>query len=87
MSRVELEERRQKGLCFKCRQQYYPLHKCPKGEFRNLLLSDDEGLDEMGEEEAEEGECQILDFMGMAQLLDPVSEDLKAKGGVKGLPI
>ena len=79
MSRAELEERRRKRLCFKCGQQYSPLHKCPEGKFRILLLSDDEGLDESGEisqinndkreEEAEEGECQILDFMVMANSL------------------
>ena len=97
MSRVELEERRRKGLCFKCGQQYSPLHKCPEGKFRILLLSDDEGLDEsgeiiqtnydMGEEETEEGECQILNFMGMANSSIQPPKTLKLKGELRGIPI
>ncbi|MFS7888928.1 putative nucleotidyltransferase, Ribonuclease H [Helianthus anomalus] len=42
LSRTEWEERRKKGLCFRCVQQYGPAHKCPEGKLRVLLLGDDE---------------------------------------------
>ncbi|KAJ0436145.1 hypothetical protein HanIR_Chr17g0901181 [Helianthus annuus] len=42
LSRTEWEERRKKGLCYKCGQLYGPTHKCPEGKLRVLLLGDDE---------------------------------------------
>ncbi|KAD7477512.1 hypothetical protein E3N88_00648 [Mikania micrantha] len=42
LSRTEWEERRKKGLCYKCGQLYGPSHKCPKGKLHVLLLGDDE---------------------------------------------
>ncbi|KAD4385333.1 hypothetical protein E3N88_25501 [Mikania micrantha] len=42
LSRTEWEERRKKGLCFRCGQQFGPTHKCPEGKLRILLLGDDE---------------------------------------------
>ncbi|KAD4585314.1 hypothetical protein E3N88_22915 [Mikania micrantha] len=47
LSRTEWEERRKKGLCFRCGQAYGPAHKCPEGKLRVLLLGDDddEGAD------------------------------------------
>lgn len=37
LSRTELEERRKKGLCFRCGQQFGPAHKCPEGKLRVLF--------------------------------------------------
>ncbi|KAD5508876.1 hypothetical protein E3N88_16579 [Mikania micrantha] len=42
LSRTEWEERRKKGLCYKCGQPFSPSHKCPDGQLRVLLLGDDE---------------------------------------------
>ncbi|KAD3640227.1 hypothetical protein E3N88_29450 [Mikania micrantha] len=42
LSRTEWEERRKKGLCFRCGQQYGLVHKCPEGKLCVLLLGDDE---------------------------------------------
>lgn len=42
LSRAEWEERRKKGLCFRCGQQFGPAHKCPEGKLRVLLLGEDE---------------------------------------------
>ncbi|KAD1443144.1 hypothetical protein E3N88_42815 [Mikania micrantha] len=42
LSRTEWEERRKKGLCYKCGQSFSPTHKCPEGQLRVLLLGDDE---------------------------------------------
>lgn len=42
LSRTEWEDRRKKGLCFRCGQQFGPAHKCPEGKLRVLLLGEDE---------------------------------------------
>ena len=63
------------GLWFKCGHPFSPQYTCPDGHLRVLLLSDDDDREDVEEnllisqdrEEAEpkeEGECQILDFMG-----------------------
>ncbi|KAJ0764722.1 putative nucleotidyltransferase, Ribonuclease H [Helianthus annuus] len=49
LSRSEWEDRRKKGLCFRCGQQYGPAHKCPEGRLRVLLLGEDEYSDTDGE--------------------------------------
>ncbi|KAJ9547085.1 hypothetical protein OSB04_019628 [Centaurea solstitialis] len=49
LSRTEWEDRRKKGLCFRCGQAYGPTHKCPEGKLRVLLLADDEPGDDEGE--------------------------------------
>ncbi|KAJ0680888.1 hypothetical protein HanPI659440_Chr16g0629461 [Helianthus annuus] len=48
ISRAEWEDRKKKGLCFKCGQVYSPSHKCSAGSLLVLLLGDDE-WDEMDE--------------------------------------
>ncbi|KAD1982855.1 hypothetical protein E3N88_42067 [Mikania micrantha] len=55
LSRTEWQDRRKKGLCYRCGQQYGPAHKCPKGKLRILLLGEDE--DDSGE-----GEHQLLEL-------------------------
>ncbi|MCI80733.1 RNA-directed DNA polymerase (Reverse transcriptase), partial [Trifolium medium] len=45
-----MEERKLKGLCFKCGGKYHPtLHKCPKRFLRVLILVEGETLTEEGE--------------------------------------
>ncbi|KAD6454476.1 hypothetical protein E3N88_09182 [Mikania micrantha] len=70
LSRTEWEERRKKGLCFRCGQQYGPAHKCPEGKLRVLLLGDDEY-------ECDEGELMRLDQLELKE--DSQGED-KALG-------
>ncbi|WCJ33627.1 Transposon Tf2-6 polyprotein [Euphorbia peplus] len=49
LTRTEWEERRKKGLCYRCGQAYGPAHKCPEGKLRVILLADDEEVSEEGE--------------------------------------
>ncbi|XP_045803285.1 uncharacterized protein LOC123896906 [Trifolium pratense] len=71
----EVEERRAKGLCFKCGGKWHPTnHKCPERALRILILGDGEVLNEEGEivmleevdEEAkeEEVECRSMGVLG-----------------------
>jgi hypothetical protein len=71
----EFEERRAKGLCFKCGGKYHPtLHKCPERSLRVLILGG-EAMTEEGEivnleevevesEEEKEVECKLMGVLG-----------------------
>ncbi|KAJ9554275.1 hypothetical protein OSB04_018320 [Centaurea solstitialis] len=68
LTRTEWEERRKKGLCFRCGQIFGPAHKCPEGSMRVLVLADDEHLDAEGAiramdawEEAETSKIRVPD--------------------------
>ncbi|KAJ9550331.1 hypothetical protein OSB04_014376 [Centaurea solstitialis] len=100
LSRSEWEDRRRKGLCFKCGQQFGPSHKCPEANFRVLLLADDEETDKEGEQlrmdspeeainegEFATGECSILEFMGADAISDPKLQTMKLEGLLHGIPI
>ncbi|PNX92555.1 retrotransposon-related protein, partial [Trifolium pratense] len=73
----EVEERRAKGLCFKCGGKFHPtLHKCPERSMRVLILGEGEEVNEDGEivclkateiegdEEEIEAECKLLGVLG-----------------------
>ncbi|PNX80637.1 hypothetical protein L195_g036643, partial [Trifolium pratense] len=73
----EVEERRAKGLCFKCGGKWHPtLHKCPERSLRLLVLGEGESLNEEGEivsleaeedneiEEEVEAECKLIGVLG-----------------------
>lgn len=72
----EFEERRAKGLCFKCGGKYHPtLHKCPERALRVLILGEGETMTEEGEivsmedvtvesEEEVEVECKLMGVLG-----------------------
>ncbi|KAL6503305.1 hypothetical protein OROGR_025228 [Orobanche gracilis] len=77
LPRAEWEERRKKGLCYRCGQQFGPTHKCSEGKLRVLLLADDEQIDDEGlitmiedmEEDVvpegisiPEGQCNMLEY-------------------------
>lgn len=76
ISSEEMEERRAKGLCFKCGGKYHPTqHKCPERSLRVLILGDGESLNDDGEivamegeeseeEEMTEAECKLIGVLG-----------------------
>ncbi|CAJ2649147.1 unnamed protein product [Trifolium pratense] len=72
----EMDERRIKGLCFKCGGKWHPtLHKCPERSMRVLILGEGETLNDDGEivaleveeeveEEETEAECKFIGVLG-----------------------
>jgi hypothetical protein len=76
MRSEEMEERRAKGLCFRCGGKYHPtLHKCPEKSLRVLILGEGETLNDDGEivcmedegtecEEEEEVEYKFMGVLG-----------------------
>ncbi|KAK2367399.1 hypothetical protein QL285_080687 [Trifolium repens] len=76
ISNEEMEERRAKGQCFKCKGKYHPtLHKCPEKSLRIFVLGDGESITEDGEivmldgdvseeEEDTEVECKSMGVLG-----------------------
>ena len=55
LSYQELMDRRAKGLCFKCGQNYSPMHQCPEKELK-LLVWEPKEEGEQGEKVQEEGD-------------------------------
>ncbi|KAJ0585794.1 putative nucleotidyltransferase, Ribonuclease H [Helianthus annuus] len=101
LSRTEWEDRRKKGLCFRCGQQYGPTHKCPEGRLRVLLLGDDEDDFPIGEQcallqdtspthetdsDCTVGTCNPLEFAGTVAAQAP-STTMKLEGMLMGFPI
>jgi hypothetical protein len=78
LSSEEIEDRRAKGLCFKCKGKYHPtLHKCPEKSLRVLILGEGEVMNEDGEivvmedvsgggddDGVEEAECKFMGVLG-----------------------
>ncbi|KAJ9543487.1 hypothetical protein OSB04_023194 [Centaurea solstitialis] len=98
LSRTEWEDRRKKGLCFRCGQQFGPAHKCPEGKLRVLLLGDDEetcpesllsSLEEVnsGEEQIPSGECTVLEVFGALSADVDGGKTLKIEGLICDIPV
>ncbi|KAD6454362.1 hypothetical protein E3N88_09068 [Mikania micrantha] len=97
LSQTEWEERRKKGLCFRCGQLYGPTHRCPEGKLRVLLLGDDEEEGDKGDQflleglsmdstpESPTGTCLALEVAGLLVHQDP--HTFKLEGAIQGIPI
>ncbi|KAF2309322.1 hypothetical protein GH714_001617 [Hevea brasiliensis] len=65
-SHQEYQELRAKGLCFRCKLPYSPLHECPNKSLRALIGAEDEFVTEEGEF----GEMEDVSGMGTTTELD-----------------
>lgn len=70
----ELMDRKARGFCFRCGERYNPLHQCAEKQFRLVILSDDETVNDAGEVmaiELQEGdevpalECNSMALCGL----------------------
>ncbi|KAD4983041.1 hypothetical protein E3N88_19712 [Mikania micrantha] len=101
LSRTEWEERRKKGLCYRCGQLYGPTHRCPEGKLRVLLLGEDEEIADLGEQllmtvlpsssvaqefDPPDGSCQVLEIMASCNQLCG-HQTLQLDGILLGIPI
>ncbi|KAL4576939.1 hypothetical protein LXL04_013040 [Taraxacum kok-saghyz] len=99
LSRTEWEDRRKKGLCFRCGQQFGPAHKCPEGKLRILLLGDDEEegdnmvlqlTDDIPapiEDDLPVGSCSVLERFGSHTEITSGGKMLKLEGAIGDIPI
>lgn len=90
LSDAEANERRAKGLCFKCDERYHPGHQCRRKEFRVLIIGEDGIEGEFDEEEwgcAEEDTIQEITELAELSLNSAVGisspRTIKLKGMVK----
>jgi hypothetical protein len=71
----EVQDRRSKGLCFRCNERWNSLHQCATKQLRLIILADDEGVNEDGEvvvleaindeeREIEDLECKVIGLFG-----------------------
>nr|KYP71834.1 Retrotransposable element Tf2 [Cajanus cajan] len=95
LSYGELMERKQKGLCFKCGQNFHPMHQCPERQLK-LIIVDEEQLEggehevlalEMEEQPPEELTCSLLSSCNVEKRTDFQPKTMKIKGMVKGVPV
>lgn len=102
LSKADWEDRRKRGLCFKCGQQYGPTHKCPEAKLRVLLLGDDDPEDDIGlitamEESIEEpgtidvpipeGTCMAIEYFGTSIGDKSGGKSLKFEALIGDLPV
>ncbi|GAU48361.1 hypothetical protein TSUD_282420 [Trifolium subterraneum] len=96
LSYNELLERKEKGLCFKCKAPYHPKHQCPEKHLR-ILITDDEETEEGGgkllaveveeEEEGSKGELNIMSLLQLGQLSASKPQSIQLKGAIGGVPV
>ncbi|XP_019101915.1 PREDICTED: uncharacterized protein LOC109133342 [Camelina sativa] len=90
---AELDEKRMKGICFKCDGPWYKDHKCPNRELRVLTVFNGfevEVLDGIGEEETIEeaiGECMALSFSSYRGLSSSTTTKVRGAVGKEGVVI
>ncbi|KAL4567311.1 hypothetical protein LXL04_022892 [Taraxacum kok-saghyz] len=102
LSRTDWEERRRKGLCFRCGQLFGPAHKCPEGKLRILLLGDDEDehtegfhqsfddqplLEDSEGVQMPVGECSVLELFGIASSGLQKGRMMKLEGSIEDIPV
>ncbi|KAL4562417.1 hypothetical protein LXL04_034620 [Taraxacum kok-saghyz] len=98
--RQEWEDRRKRGLCFRCGLKYNPQHKCADGGLRILLLAEnetaeDEGeayrvespTDEEGPGDDSEGTCLSLEISNPTSDLAHTGTTIKLEGEINEIPI
>ncbi|XP_010490066.1 PREDICTED: uncharacterized protein LOC104767782 [Camelina sativa] len=84
---AELDEKRRKGICFKCDGPWSKDHKCPNRELRVLTVFNGyevEVLDGNGEEETVDeivGECMALSFSSYRGLSSPTTTKVRGTVG------
>ncbi|XP_058782209.1 uncharacterized protein LOC131656527 [Vicia villosa] len=94
---AEVNERRAKGLCFRCNEQWDPLHQCATKQLRLIILGDDEIVNDEGEivvleadseEELtqEELECKIMGLFGVSTNPNQ-AQTMKLEGCLQGASI
>lgn len=86
LSVVEFQRRKEKGLCFRCKESYTVGHKCKSQELTVLLLHDEE-VDEMeveemgtmGKKKEEIGDTVELSLNTVVGFLSSGTMELKAQ--------
>ncbi|KAL1225386.1 hypothetical protein V5N11_009041 [Cardamine amara subsp. amara] len=91
-SSAELDEKRRKGICFRCDGQLSREHKCPNKELRVLTVINGfevEVLEDSIEEEREEpvGQLMELSFSSFMGILSPTTTKLRGAIGKKDIVI
>ncbi|CAL0306354.1 unnamed protein product [Lupinus luteus] len=54
LSAAEMREKREKGLCFRCDEPYSREHRCKNGQFRMIVMEEEDTREGLNEDELEE---------------------------------
>lgn len=86
-------DRKQKGLCFKCKGPFSPTHQCPDKHLRILLVDDSDTEELEGQvlaievNEAEDDEMGEMSLMHLDQMANRTPQVIRFQGEVKGVPV
>lgn len=53
---VELQKKRDKGLCYRCKEKFKPDHKCSNRELQVLVVQEENRMEQVEAPEEEEGD-------------------------------
>ena len=93
LSYQELIDRKQKGLCFKCKGPFSPTHQCPDKHLRILLVDDNYTEELEGQvlaievNEAEDDEMGEMSLMHLDQMANHAPQVIRFQGEIKGVPV
>ncbi|XP_022848903.1 uncharacterized protein LOC111371244 [Olea europaea var. sylvestris] len=87
LSDVELQLKRERGLCYRCDEKFQPGHKCRNKELHVLVVQGEEEGEELGNVQVDEGETEVgevveLSINSVVGLNAPKS--MKLKGTICG---
>lgn len=93
LSYQELMDRKQKGLCFKCKGPYHPNHQCPDKQLRILVVDDDAGAEQevnvlaVEVDESEEEEGGEMCILNLNHIAFENHQTVKFQGQIQGVPV
>lgn len=93
LSYQELMDRKQKGLCFKCKGPYHPNHQCPDKQLRILVVDDDAGAEQEANilavevDESEEEEGGEMCILNLNHIAFENHQTVKFQGQIQGVPV
>ncbi|PKU85826.1 hypothetical protein MA16_Dca012482 [Dendrobium catenatum] len=86
-----MQEKRAKGLCFRCDEKYTPWHKCRDRTIQVLIVCDDdetEGGESMGEKEMEDKlHLDVIEISLNSMVGFPQNHTMKVKGKIADMEV
>lgn len=89
LSYQELMDRKQNGLCFKCKRHFSPTHQCPDKHLRTLLVGDSDTEEQDGQvfaievNEADDDEMGEMSLMHLDEKTNNTPQVMRFQGEIQ----